>query len=219
MGRHRKKLTKLLIGVIIGNSVPLTLAVISFAWFYSNTRAGDQNVDGSVGLREYFYRGDGYIGDGTEQYPHEIVTPLHFYNLTRLQNLGVFPEKTYFRVGHVFEGYEAEGPKCLEGDVKVDVLDLTSFCATNPLLPIGNEGTPFYGEFDGNYIPIVGLRVAGNPEDIGMFGYTAYTSTVQNVICKNLEVSSYGYSTSGEENFLYSQEIDNIFSQNAENFE
>lgn len=218
MGRH-KKITKLLIGVIIGNSVPLTLAVISFAWFYSNTRAGDQNVDGSVGLREYFYRGDGYIGDGTEQYPHEIVTPLHFYNLTRLQNLGVFPEKTYFRVGHVFEGYEAEGPKCLEGDVKVDVLDLTSFCATNPLLPIGNEGTPFYGEFDGNYIPIVGLRVAGNPEDIGMFGYTAYTSTVQNVICKNLEVSSYGYSTSGEENFLYSQEIDDIFSQNAENFE
>lgn len=219
MGVHRKKLTKLLIGVIVGNSVPLTLAVISFAWFYSNTRAQDQNVDGSVGLREYFYRGDGYIGDGTEQYPHEIVTPLHFYNLTRLQNLGVFPEKTYFRVGHVFEGYEAEGPKCLDGDVKVDVLDLTSFCATKPLLPIGNEGTPFYGEFDGNYIPIVGLRVAGNPEDIGMFGYTAYTSTVKNVICKDLEVSSYGYSTSGEENFLYSQEIDDIFSQNAQNFE
>ena len=219
MSVHRKKLTKLLIGCIIGNSVPLTLAVISFAWFYSNTRARDQNVDGSVGLREYFYRGDGYIGDGSELYPHEIVTPLHFYNLTRLQNLGVFPEKTYFRVGHVFEGYEAEGPKCLDGDVKVDVLDLTSFCATNPLLPIGNEGTPFYGEFDGNFIPIVGLRVAGNPEDIGMFGYTAYTSTVKNVICKNLEVSSYGYSTSGEENFLYSQEIDDIFSQNAENFE
>ena len=37
MGAHRKKLTKLLIGIIIGNSVPLTLALISFAWFYSNT--------------------------------------------------------------------------------------------------------------------------------------------------------------------------------------
>ena len=52
-----------------------------------------------------------------------------------------------------------------------------------------------------------------------MFWYTAYTSTVKNVICKDLEISSYGYSTTGEENFLYSQEIDNIFSQNAQNFE
>ena len=219
MGVHKKKLTKLLIGLIIGNSLPLTLAIVSFAWFYSNTRAKDQNVDGSVGLREYFYRGDGYIGDGSEEYPHEIVTPLHFYNLTRLQNLGVFPEKTYFRVGHVFEGHEAEGPKCLDGDTKVDVLDMTSFCASSPLLPIGNEGTPFYGEFDGNFIPIIGLRVAGNPEDVGVFGYIAYTSTVKNIICKNLEVSSKGYSTTDESNFLYSETINDIFSQNATNFE
>ena len=219
MSVHRKKLTKILIGLIIGNSLPLALGLISFAWFFKNTRARDQNVDGSVGLREYFYRGDGYIGDGSEQYPHEIVTPLHFYNLTRLQNLGVFPTKTYFRVGHVFEGYESEGPKCLNGETKVDILDMTSYCANRALLPVGSEGTPFYGVFDGNYIPIVGLRVAGNPEDIGMFGYTTYTSEIRNVICKNLEISSYGYSTSGEENFLYSQQIDDIFSQNAANFE
>ena len=220
MGVHRKKLTKLLIGIVIGNSLPLALAVISFAWFYANTRARDQNVDGSVGLREYFYRGDGYIGDGSEQYPHEIVTPLHYYNLTRLQNLGVFPTKTYFRVGHVFEGHEADGPKCLDDQGNhVDVLDLTSFCASNPLLPIGNEGTPFYSEFDGNYIPIVGLKVAGNPEDIGMFGYISHTSTIKNIICKDLEVISKGYSKTGESNFLYSETIEDIFSQNATNFE
>ena len=219
MGVHRKKLTKLLIGVIVGNSVPLTLAVISFAWFYSNTRASNQHVDGSVGLREYFYRGDGYIGDGSEQYPHEIVTPLHFYNLTRLQNLGVFPTKTYFRVGHVFEGYESEGPKCLNGDVKVDILDMSSYCANRTLLPVGSEGTPFYGVFDGNHIPIVGLRIAGNPEDIGVFGYTSHTSTIKNIVCKDLEISSKGYSVTGEENFLYSEQIEDIFSQNASNFE
>ncbi|MCR5309438.1 MAG: hypothetical protein K6E21_04955 [Bacilli bacterium] len=219
MDVHRKKLTKLLIGVIVGNSVPLTLAVISFAWFYSNTRAQDQNVDGSVGLREYFYRGDGYIGDGSELCPHEIVTPLHFYNLTRLQNLGVFPEKTYFRVGHKFTGYESEGYKCLDGDTKVDVLDMSTYCNNNSLLPIGSEGTPFNGIFDGNFIPIVGLKVAGNPEDIGMFGYISHISEIRNIICKDLEVSSKGYSKIDESNFLYSEIIEDIFSQNASNFE
>ena len=216
---HRKKFAKLLVACLIGNSLPLIMGIISFAWFYSNSRAPEQNVDGSVGLREYFYRGDGYIGDGSEQYPHEIVTPIHFYNLTRLQNLGVFPEKTYFRVGHVFEGYESEGPKCLDGDTKVDVLDMTSFCENNPVVPIGNEGTPFYGEFDGQFIPIVGLRVASNPEDIGMFGYITYTSEVRNIVCKDLEICSRGYSTVDDSNFLYSESIDNIFSSNASNFE
>lgn len=193
--------------------------MFTFAWFFSNQNTNDKLVDGEVGLRAYFYRGDNYQGDGSLEYPHEIVTPTHFYNLTRLQNLGVFPEKTYFRVGHVFQGHEEEGPKCLNGETKVDILDMTSYCASSPLLPIGSEGTPFYGYFDGNYIPIIGLRVAGNPEDVGVFGYTAYTSEVKNIVCSNLEVSSLGYSTTDASSFLYSEVIEQIFSQEASNFE
>lgn len=219
MTAKKKRFTRILLSLVIANFIPLAATMITFAWFYSNQKTDDLNTDGMVGLRDYFYRGDGYIGDGTYEYPHEIVTPTHFYNLTRLQNLGVFPTKTYFRLGHVFQGYEEDGPKCLDGETKVDVLDMTDYCADEPLLPIGNEGTPFYGHFEGNLIPIVGLRVAGNPEDIGVFGYTAYTSEVQNVICKDLEITSKGYSKTDESNFLYSEVIEEIFSQNAQNFE
>lgn len=207
----RNAIIRILLSCAIGSFIPLACTMFTFAWFFSNQNTNDKVVDGEVGLRAYFYRGDNYQGDGSLEYPHEIVTPTHFYNLTRLQNLGVFPEKTYFRVGHVFQGHEEEGPKCLNGETKVDVLDMTSYCTSSPLLPIGNEGTPFYGSFDGSNIPIVGLRVAGNPEDIGVFGYTAYTSELSNIIFKNLEVTSNGYSKVDDSNFLYSEIIDDIF--------
>ena len=48
---NKKKLTSLLLAIGVGNVIPIICGVISFAWFYSNTRTNDQNVDGSVGLR------------------------------------------------------------------------------------------------------------------------------------------------------------------------
>ena len=219
--KRKKAIVRILLGCAIGTFIPLAATMLSFAWFYSNPKADDQAIDGEIGLRQYFYAGDGYIGDGSDLYPHEIVTSEHFYNLTRLQNLGVFSEKTYFRIGHVFSDDEAAGAQCLDSSGnRVSVLDMTSFCASRgSLLPIGNEGTPFYGSLDGRNIPIVGLKVAGNPEDVGVFGYTAYTSTLTNLIFKNLEVASNGYSLVDDSSFLYSALIDDIFSEAASGFE
>ena len=219
--KRKKTIVRILLGCAIGSFIPLASTMLTFAWFYSNNRADNQAIDGEVGLRDYFYRGDDYVGNGSELYPHEIVTCDHFYNLTRLQNLGVFSEKTYFRIGHVFSDDEAAGAQCLDSDGnRVSVLDMTSFCNNRgSLLPIGNEGTPFYGTLDGRNIPIVGLKVAGNPEDIGVFGYTAYTSSLTNIIFKNLEVASNGYSLVDDSSFLYSAIIEDIFSEAATGFE
>ena len=217
--KKRNLVVRIILGCIIGTFIPMICSAFTIAWFIANTRADNQVADGEIGLRNYFYRSEDYQGDGSLEKPHEIVTPTHFYNLTRLQNLGVFPKHTYFRVGHHFNGID-NPPQCLDTNGnQVDVLDMTAFCRNNPLLPIGSEGTPFYGSFDGSLIPINGLRIAGNPEDVGVFGYTSYSSEVINLVCTNLEVSSLGYSTSGETNFLYSETIEDIFSEAATNFE
>ena len=217
-----KLVVKILMTCIIGTFIPLASTMFTIAWFLSTRNTENQAIDGEVGLRDYFYVGDGYAGNGSLLFPHEIVTPTHFYNLTRLQNLGVFSEKTYFRIGHIFSDEPEKGPQCLlaDGSTRVSTLDMTSYCNTyGALLPIGNEGTPFYGHFDGRYVPIVGLKVAGNPEDVGVFGFVSHTGEVNNMVFKDLEVSSLGYSKTGESNFLYSETIKRIFDDNAQNFE
>ena len=91
---------RLLAGITATCSLALTLSAITMAWFTTPGGSTDDEIlDGEVGLRGYFYR-----GDGSEDRPYEIVSPIHFYNLTRLQNLGVFPEKRYFQIGHDFNG-------------------------------------------------------------------------------------------------------------------
>lgn len=56
---------------------------------------GQGNYPGAVGLRSYFQE-----GTGSSDKPFVISRPIHFYNLTRLQNLGVFNQKFYFSLGY-----------------------------------------------------------------------------------------------------------------------
>ena len=85
----------------------LVCSTVAVAWFTGlGSKTDKEAINGEVGLRGYFY-----AGDGSEQRPFEIVSPLHFYNLTRLQNLGIFPEKKFFQVGHEFGG--EIGYKCI----------------------------------------------------------------------------------------------------------
>ncbi len=216
---RRKNAINLILGCVITAFVSIGASFFTFAWFLApGGRAENRAIDGEIGLRDYFYD-----GDGTVNTPFEIVYPNQFYNLARLQNLGVFgdPEhRTYFQIGHVFDA--AQGPVCLDSSSnRVKYLDMSSFCETKSILPIGGEGTPFYGYFDGSFIPVYGLRVAGNPEDIGVFGYIPYEGQVENLILQNLEVTSLGYTNnpSDEENFLFGQTIRNIFAAEATNFE
>lgn len=184
---------------------------ITLSWFLGPNAFVDKVIDGEVGLRGYFF-----TGNGTPEHPYEIVNSTHFYNLTRLQNLGIFPEKTYFQIGHVFEG--DTDPKCINDDghggvTYDDYLDMYDLSHSSVVLPIGSEATPFVGTFNGNGIPIKHLKVTGYPEDIGVFGYVSYEGSVTGLVCDDLEIHSMGYNSTAPDpdNLLFSADIDDIF--------
>ncbi len=187
------------------------MLTISISWFNGpNVQVDDGYLDGIVGLREYFF-----AGKGTEDSPYEIVTPLHLYNLERLQNLGIFSGKTYFQVGHLFDIEGVPTLKCIDhydSDGNPIYCDYINMEGTK-LLPIGGEGVPFVGTINGNGIPIKNLTVRGNPEDIGVFGYVASEGKVEGMVFEDLEVVSLGYSndSTSSDNLLFSENIDDIF--------
>ena len=192
---------KALIGKIIGITLvavsTLSVAVASLAWFSGAGGETQKHIDGEIGLRGYFYAGDGK----TEETAFEIVYPRHLVNLARLQSLGLFTNQTYFQIGHdVSDDPLVHDYKCKNSlDAWVDELDMSPLCyAQTPtyLQPIGNEATPFIGYFRGNGIPIRNVRFAGNPEDIGFFGYVSHEGVVDGLVCDNIEITSLGYNSS-----------------------
>ena len=219
---RKKWIISAYIGCIsLATSCLVMLTALSLGWFTGPLARteDDQTIDGGIDLRGYFYAGTG--ADSTHAY--EIVTCEHFNNLVRLQNLGIFSsKKTYFQIGHDF----GAGLKCIDGydgsgnPHYSDVLDMGAYSLSHTILPIGSEGTPFIGEFDGKNIPIQNLKVKGYPEDIGVFGYVSYEGLVKNLICENLQVESTGYSSDVEDDshILFSRDVDNLFAQNARYF-
>ena len=98
--KMKKLISRIIIGCIALGTLSISLAALTLGWFAgAGGKTDDQAIDGEIGLRSYFYTGDGTISS-----PYEIVQPQHLYNLSRLQNLGVFSGKTYFQVGHDFGG-------------------------------------------------------------------------------------------------------------------
>ena len=206
---------KVLIGRIVCIALvsfaAVSMAVASLAWFARPGGETKKHADGEIGLRGYFY-----AGDGSQEHPYEIVSPVHLYNFSRLQNYGIFPEKSYFQVGHIFN--EEDGYQCIdmESTAYVDELDMEYFFSRDPSIvirPIGSESTPFHGYFNGNGIPIKNLKISGYPEDIGVFGYVAYDGEIEGLVCSNLEVESLGYTknTSDDTYTLFSEDIDDLF--------
>ncbi|MBQ9458156.1 MAG: hypothetical protein IJU64_06645 [Bacilli bacterium] len=189
--------------------VPVFALTVSMAWFL--LPGGQTNVvDGEIGLRSYYY-----TGDGTPAHPYEITSPNHLYNLTRLQSLGMYGTPSVWQMGHYFTEFEGiddfvPGFYCLEDNRPVKYLDMSAWEGT--LLPIGSEGTPFCGEFRGNDIVIKNLHIAGNPEDIGMFGYISQEGYVHNVITQDITIESTGYNpTEGDDdNVLFSADVDDF---------
>ena len=212
-----KKLSlRFLIGTILAFSISaITMITISISWFLGpNIQVDDNYLDGVIGLREYFFG-----GQGTEENPYEIVSPIHLYNLDRLQNLGIFPKKTYFQIGHLFDIDGVPTLKCInsydgEGNpIYSDYLDMGPFCSATTIHTIGSEGVPFVGTINGNGFPIKNLTVKGNPEDIGVFGYCSSESNIEGMVFENLNIVSLGYNnnSSSKEYQLFSENIDDIF--------
>ena len=206
----------LLASIVAFSAATISLLAVTISSFLGpNIDTSDDNyLDGDVGLRNYFFS-----GDGSEENPYEIVSPIHFYNLSRLQNLGIFAGKTYFQIGHVFDIEGEPALKCIdhydsEGEpVYTDYLDMGTFSTSNRVMTIGGEGVPFVGNFNGNGLPIKNLTMYGNPDDIGMFGYVAHQGKLENILLDNVEIVSLGYNnTSGDpDNDLFSEDIDDIF--------
>ena len=206
----------LIASIFIGGCAIASFTALSLAWFLGPNvdTNGNNYLDGEVGLRNYFFAGDGTIAN-----PYEIVSPIHFYNLNRLQNLGIFPGKTYFQIGHYFDIEGVPTLKCINrydednNPIYEDFLDMDEFSTKNDITTIGGEGVPFVGEIDGHGLPIVDLKVKGNPEDIGVFGYVAQEGSLKGMVFENLEITSLGYNndSGSPDNLLFSQDIDDIF--------
>ena len=182
----------------IGLSVGMTIAL------YKKSVNGNGTY-GEVSLRSYYES-----GSGTENDPFIITRPRHLYNLSRLQGLGVYGEKTHFQLGKVdLGGVDSNGvPMCYADDssnTKVPYLDMSdSDRETNPINAIGSEALPFYGEFDGQNVEIKNLNVYANPQDAGLFGYTAHGSEVHNLFLSNVTIHALGYTADYAD--LYSPE-------------
>ena len=47
--------------------------------------------------------------------------------------------------------------------------------------PIGKYGSPFKGTFDGQEHTISGLTIKSDPDELGLFGYSAFSATIKNI--------------------------------------
>lgn len=149
---------------------------------------------GEIALRSYFHSGDGK----TLETAYTITRPQHMYNLSRLQSLGVFKEKTYFKLGTTALDPNGLQPMCYGPDnvTPVPFLDMSdSNYNSFPINAIGSESVPFYGEFDGQGLELKNLKVYADPEDAGLFGYTAHGSKITNLFLDNVTINALGYTT------------------------
>ena len=220
--------------ILLSGCLALTAAAIAFSavtlsWFTAPGDSTEKALNGEVGLRGYFFAGDG----ATESTAYEIVSPIHLLNLSRLQSIGIFPKKTYFRLGHIFDANR--GPQFINIVDGVPTYSSTLDMSGVTIRPIGNEATPFYGTFDGRGLTIANLVVEGTPEDIGLFGYVgvrgaikyvsattgqiirepAVTGEIKNLICENITVRSVGRVDDGSDladmfsQLTYGEEVHN----------
>src|SRR5574344_352876 len=189
---------KLAKGLLLANCIAMAVVVCFFpfatiALYQANADYSAQGTyPGQVGLRSYFQE-----GTGTSDNPFVISRPVHFYNLTRLQNIGIFSDKKYY----FSLGYDTDGDGTKEFYVDNSssstqkYLDMSLY-QTSPLLSIGNEGTLFLGDFNGNSLVIKNLSIESGPEGCWCFGYTYTGSSVHDVYFNNLKITDNGYDES-----------------------
>ena len=178
--------------------------VIPFSLSLFTKDAESDGFYGEVSLRSYFERGTGRPkgtnGPTDPGDPYVITRPRHLYNLSRLQNLGVFNEPTAFQLGMAgLAGDLSNKPLCYVDDTRSEVvpfLDMKdSDLEYEPITAIGTEAVPFFGEFDGQGLEIKNLNVYADPEDAGLFGYTAHGSKVHDLFLDNVTIHSLGYTS------------------------
>ena len=193
------------ISLIALSSVALLVSMVTFTMSLFVKDAESNGFYGEVSLRSYFERGSGRPKgtDGPDDPgdPYVITRPRHLYNLSRLQGLGVFNEKKAFQLGMVGLAGDTSGkPLCYLDDSSSTTVPFLDMVDSNmdyePITAIGTEAVPFFGEFDGQGLEIKNLSVYADPEDAGLFGYTAHGSNVHDLFLSNVTINSLGYTDS-----------------------
>ena len=203
---NKAKVKKILVGTISAGctALLLTALIVPFTLALYVKGAQSEGFFGEISLRSYFE-----CGSGSENDPYVITRPRHLYNLSRLQGLGLFGEKTYFELGLVgLNGDQSGQPRCYLDDTSSTVVPFLDMTDSNydyePINAIGSEAMPFYGEFNGHGLEIKNLTVYADPQDAGLFGYTAHGSEVHNLFLSNVTINALGYTSDYSD--LYSPE-------------
>lgn len=132
------KIVKAVISVLASG---LFLSAATFCWFINENEI---NFPASFGSTKTAYFAG---GDGTEENPYQINSPVHLYNLAWLQYFGYFnlnPEQNNGAAQSHF--------------VLTDNVDMRGFGSAIP--PIGTAQFPFIGSFNGNDKTISGVTVS-----------------------------------------------------------
>lgn len=198
MGKFSRKEKIAFSSVLVLSMATLAFASYASLSLFMSEQGEEGEFPGQIALRSYFQKGTGSSTD-----PFVISRPVHFNNLSRLQNLGVFPTGTYFALGYdpnnPDDPYGANSGTNLRfypdnsDSVASNMISYLDMSKQGSILSIGNEGAPFYGVFNGNGKEVCGLTIDSGPEDVGVFGYTYSGSTVENVYFNNLTVTDNGY--------------------------
>ena len=192
--KRQKLLSTVFIGVTSLLVTTILLSITLSLALYKKYIQGNGTY-GEVSLRSYYER-----GSGTRTDPFVITRPRHLYNFSRLQGLGVYGDKPYyFQLGlEDLGGVDSNGAfMCYADDsssTQTRYLDMSSSNrSNNPINAIGSEALPFYGVFDGKNVEIRNLNVYADPQDAGLFGYTAHGSEVKNLFLNNVTIHALGY--------------------------
>ena len=175
----------------------------SVAWFSAILKAQTNGDFGGSSMVSYFAG-----GDGTKLKPYIISNARHLYNLSWLQNMGVFDNRhPYFKVA------DANG-----NPTTIDMAgQLTNDGVSGAIPPIGSYNKPFKGEFNGNGSVIENLWVSTDPADwkrmpqgleaefdtssevdyVGLFGSISDTAIVYNFNLDKIEVKTHIDATVG----------------------
>ena len=170
----------------------LLLQTLSFAWFSHNQLNSPANITGNV-HKNYFES-----GNGTQEAPYVIASPVQLYYFSWLQYLGYFnPDKDGNNVIDTTYYFELKNDLDMEG---------------YKLPPIGTTDNPFLGNFNGNGKTVSNLTVKnvygelsappngtdpfGGAEIIGFFGVISITQMkssgfilLGDISCQMLDIS------------------------------
>ena len=181
-----KRLTKK--GLLLGSgfmcwALATVLVASTLAWFSSSFTAVDEEILGST--KGAYFAG----GDGSENDPYQIASPVHLYNLAWLQDIGYFNKDS----NDVYP-YNQEGTAYNESSVTTSYfvlnndIDMTGW----KIPPIGTKKYPFIGQFDGNDHTISNLVTTNdetqilaesNPHPNGLLAADINKNTDVNIVC------------------------------------